>query len=377
MRVYVKNLNRRGVTRSFTAILAAALLLGGCQADTVSNTEEPFNLGDAKVAAYINTWQTWKAATVKGQYLSDLILAFALINQNNTSIQMNSFSGWSEVAALQAAYPHLKVTVSVGGASEKGFPNVTADTEKRAVFVANICKFVRDHKLDGADIDWEFPNSSQRPDYIALLRETRAALDALEGETGKRYSLSSAVSATYNTSLLQAAEFVDTLKVMNYDYYGSWSGTTGHNANLYNNSRKQSEQSTDKSIRSYLNAGIPSEKIMLGVAFYGKAWNGVSPGSYEPGLFQPYTTYGTEPSWTTIKTYLKDGSGYTRYWDNGAKAPFLYHAANKRWVTYSDHEQMQCLARYAKEKQLGGVFAWEYLQDSGAELLKTLAENSR
>jgi chitinase len=368
----------------FLPLLAAAtLLLSRCSDTTAVNKNEPpaFTLGDAKVAAYIQTWGSWKAGNVKGQYLSDLILAFALINSSTySSVTMTPFSGlWNEVAELKQTWPNLKITLSIGGASERNFPNMTADTGKRAAFIADVCGWMKTRDLDGADIDWEFPrNAAQWQNYITLLQELRTALDTLEEETGKRYSLSSAVSAAYSASLLQAVEFVDTLKVMNYDYYGSWSGTTGHNANLYNNARKQSEQSTDKSIRSYLDAGIPPEKIMLGAAFYGKVWNGVSPGSYEPGLFQSYTTYGTEPSWTSIKTaYLRDGSGFTRYWDAAAQAPFLYNAGTKRWVTYSDGEQMERLASYAKEKQLGGVFAWEYSQDINAELLKTLAENSR
>ena len=371
--------------RNWLVLLAviATLLFGGCKADepntaTVPNEEGPFTLGDMKVCAYINTWSSWKAASIKGQYLSDLILAFAMITSNYSSITMSGFSGlWNEVAELKKAWPDLKVTLSVGGATEKNFPNMAADAANRAAFIADVCKWMKDRNLDGVDIDWEFPSSSQRAQYITLLRETRDALDKLGEETGKQYSLSSAVSATYNASMLQAAEYADNLKVMNYDYYGSWSNITGHNANLYNNSRRGSDMSTDKSIRAYLNAGIPPEKIMLGVAFYGKTWNGVSPGSSEPGLFQSYTTYGTEPGWTTIKSYLKDGSGYTRYWDNAAKAPFLYNATNKRWVTYSDGEQMKHLANYAKEKKLGGVFAWEYSQDMNAELLKALAENTK
>jgi chitinase len=360
------------------AIFSLSLILSGCQEDAVN--EDNFALGGTRVAAYINTWSSWKAKNIKGQYLSDLILAFALINSSTySSVTMNPFYGlWNEVSELKKTWPDLKVTISIGGAGEKGFSNMAADAGKRSVFIADVCAWMKDHNLDGVDIDWEFPaNAAQWQNYITLLRETRAALDALEGETGKRYSLSSAVSAAYNAAMPDTAEIVDSLKVMNYDYYGSWSGTTGHNANLYNNSRRQSDQSTDKSIRSYLNAGIPPEKIMLGVAFYGKVWNGVSQGSYEPGLFQSYTTYGTESSWTTIKIYLKDGSGYTRYWDDSANAPFLYNAANKRWITYSDKEQMKRLAVYAKEKELGGIFAWEYNHDAGAELLKTLAENAR
>jgi chitinase len=358
-------------SESLLLILSLTLILNGCPAD--SDDSE----GNRKVSVYINTWGSWKAKNIKGQYLSDLILAFALINSSNySSITMNGFSGlWDEVTELKKTWPNLNVTLSIGGANEDGFPNMTADAGKRAAFITDVCAWMKTRDLDGVDIDWDFPNSSQRADYITLLRETRDALDKLKEETGKQYSLSTAVAAAYNASMVQAAGIVDSLKVMNYDYYGSWSGTTGHNANLYNNSRKSGDQSTDKSIRSYLNAGIPPEKIMLGVAFYGKTWRGVNKGNYEPGLFQPCTAYVSDQSWTLIKSYLKNGSGYTRYWDDAAKAPFLYNG--DRWVTYSDEEQMKCLAEYAKEKKLGGVFAWEYSQDASAELLKVLAANWR
>jgi len=166
------------------ALLCAALLFGSCP-DKVADTAAPaggpgeegtFTLGDMKVAAYINTWSSWKAASVEGQYLSDIILAFALINASNyTSIYMN-FSGWAEVAELQKTWPDLKVTLSVGGATEKGFPNMTADAGKRATFINNVCTWMKSRNLDGVDIDWEFPNgSTQQANYITLLRETRDA----------------------------------------------------------------------------------------------------------------------------------------------------------------------------------------------------------
>jgi chitinase len=351
-------------------LVSFILLLNGCSTDEETGTTQSGN-----VSVYINTWGSWKAKNIKGEYLSDLILAFALINQNTAKIYVNGFAGlWDEVAELKQTWPELKITLSVGGATERGFSTITADAGKRAAFTADVCAWMVDRNLDGVDIDWEFPrNAGEWRNYISLLNEMRNALDALE--TGKQYSLSTAVSATYHSSMLEAAEIVDTLKVMNYDYYGGWSGTTGYNANLYNNPRRSGEQSTDKSITSYLKAGIPSEKIMLGVAFYGKVWNGVSAGSYvPPGLYQPYSTYGTEPTWTTIKSYLREGSGYTRYWDEAAATPVLYNESNKRWVTYTDPQQIRRLTAYAREKGLGGVFAWEYSQDSGAELLKALAE---
>jgi chitinase len=305
---------------------------------------------------------------------------------------------WNQVARLKESWPKLKITLSVGGAGDtvtKNLAAMAAVPGKRAIFIADVCTWMKDKNLDGVDIDWESPRgTAQWKDYISLLGELRTALDNLEVETGKAYSLSSAVgagyseysadlgaggSAAYNAFMLQAAAMVTSLKVMHYDYYGNWwPNLTGHNASLYHNPSDPNPTNTDTSITDYLNAGIPPEKLMLGAAFYGKAWDGVSQGitGNMPGLFRPYKAYGGDLSWTSIKrNYLRAGSGYIRYWDNFAKAPFLYN--KKRWITYSDTEQMKCLADYAKEKHLGGVFAWEYMQDTNGELLKVLAENSR
>jgi chitinase len=43
------------------------------------------------------------------------------------------------------------------------------------------------------------------------------------------------------------------------------------------------------------------------------------------------------------------------------------------WISYTDHEQLKEITGYVKEKNLGGVFAWEYGHDMDAELLKTMA----
>jgi chitinase len=121
---------------------------------------------------------------------------------------------------------------------------------------------------------------------------------------------------------------------------------------------------------------VPPEKIIVGIGFYGQQWNGVSAGSNAnaPGLFRPFTT-ATTPDWSDIKQYyLRSDSGYTRYWDNIAKAPFLYNG--DRLISYTDHEQIREITGYVKAKNLGGVFSWEYGHDMDGELLKTMAEGS-
>jgi chitinase len=333
---------------------------------------------------------------IKAEYLSDIIIAFALIDSADGSslyipeVRSGSFAMWNEVAALKEKYAHLKVHISVGGYGAEGFSDMAHDPALRAAFVANVRAWLETDDLDGVDIDWEYPvgpswgqNIKSRPEdkqnYIALLGDLRNALDALGEETGKRYYLSTAVPASNwfvtRNDVKAASEIVDRLKVMAYDYYGTWSDTTGHHANLYANPRDANRLSTNSALNEYLRARVPPEKIMLGVAFYGYVWRNVAQGSNAatPGLFQS----GASPasiSWTAITEYLKPGSGYTRYWDSAARAPFLYN--NNRWVSYTDHEQIRALTDFAKEKKLAGTFVWEYGHDMGADLLKTLAQNS-
>jgi chitinase len=253
------------------------------------------------------------------------------------------------------------------------------------------------HDLDGIDVDWEFPvgppdweldiktRPQDKANFISLLKELRAAMDTLGEKTGKRYGLSAAANPMpwyfQRNDIKQAIQILDTLKIMAYDYYGSWSSTTGHNANLYTspNDPAWGGISTNWCIEQYLKAGFPASKLMVGVAFYGHAWQGVKTAGSRNGLFQPYDKKQPSPfdgaGWDKIKPLLETGSGYTRSWDDVAKSPYVYNGDT--FISYTDQEALGYIVDYAKAKGLGGVFAWEYAHDMDGELLKVLFEKSQ
>lgn len=369
-------------------------------------------IAENRVASYIRTWNIpselqqgnpyWNSDMVKAEYLTDLIIAFALIDRTDGSSiyipQLRSrpqFSLWDEIAALKLKHPHLRVNLSVGGWGAEGFSDMTFNASLRSAFVSNVCDWLERYDLDGVDIDWEYPvgpawgqeiksRPQDRRNWIALLKDLRNALNRLETEIGKRYSLSACIPASEwfvsVNDTAAAAEIVDALKLMAYDYYGSWSSTTGHHSNLYNNPDDpyNGGWSTDQALNAFLAANVPPEKIMLGFGFYGRAFGGVAPGPGGNGLYQPFGWLPFEfgsISWDQLKELLKPDSGYTRYWDEKAKAPFLYNGDT--WISYTDEEQIKLLCDYAKSKNLGGVFTWEYIHDIDAELLQILYENSR
>jgi chitinase len=410
-----------------TVVIAAAVfILASCAsaAPKVEVVAPAIDPNGPKIASYIRTWplgstiadmdagQYWNADMVHGEYLTDLIIAFALIDPaDGTSIFIKDLEDqpsairegatvagfpnfWNEIAKVKARFPHLRVNLSVGGWGADGFSDMSANPAMRAQFVANVCTWLETYNLDGFDVDWEYPVGppwggseikvapEDRQNYITLLSDLRAALDTLGAKTGKRYELSTAVPASgwfiEANDVVAASGIVDSLKLMAYDYYGSWSAQTGHHANLMNNPRDPDwgGWSTDQTVAAYLAAGVPADKLVVGTAFYGRAWKGVPAGddTTTPGLYQKYTeaTYPDGASWGDIKKLLSDPA-YTYYWDDVAKAPYLYNG--DEFISFIDERALGEIGAYIKAKGLDGVMVWEYGHDVDAELLQPLAES--
>ena len=88
-----------------------------------------------------------------------------------------------------------------------------------------------------------------------------------------------------NMDLLGMAKYVDWFNVMTYDFHGGWETQTGHNAPLYKNNDEKttdiapsfikSRYNCDAAIQTYLRAGVPVNKILMGLPAYGRGWQGL------------------------------------------------------------------------------------------------------
>ncbi|HEY8392236.1 MAG TPA: glycoside hydrolase family 18 protein [Capillibacterium sp.] len=374
-------------------------------------TKKPFPR--IPIVSYLRTWpmgsepvemdrgQRWTADQIRGDLLTTLNLAFGRLDGNqiyipdledrpgltDESITIPAFSRlFEEIATLKKKYPHLKVNLSVGGYGAEGFSDLAINPEQRAAFILNALEWISKYNLDGIDIDWEYPVGPPegglpivtRPEdaetYVLLLHELRIALDAFAKILGRPLTLTVAVPASLwfieRIDLPAVQAEVDYLKLMSYDYYGSWSKTTGHTANLYTNPDDPAGWSTDQAVTAFLQAGIKPEKLLLGVPFYARAWRGVPDVNH--GLYQKYreAAYPDGLTYMDLQSKILTDPGFKRYWDDVAKAPFLYNG--DLWITYEDAESLAYKVKYLKEKGLAGIMIWEYAHDINAELLKTL-----
>ncbi len=386
------------------ALLLACAVFASCASTAKVETITSKAAATGKVVeSYIRTWPIstaegqsfWTADDIKGELLTQLIVSFAHVDGNTADIYFpdadnaeTPFIGlWTEVAKLQAKYPELNCVVSIGGWGADGFSKISADDALRAQFVANIVDLVKAKNLNGIDIDWEYPvgpdwgqEITSSPDdaknFLKLLAQIRVAFDMLERETGAHYSLSCAIPAStwYPAKLdvVAISQLVDIMKLMTYDYYGAWSSTTGHIANIYVNPADPAwgGWSTAQTVDMYLTAGVPAEKMVVGLAFYSFSWTGV-PAGENNGLFMTPGAAGTNNSWPEVKAMLESGE-YTRYWDDVAKAPYLYNGDT--FVSYTDAEAIAAIRDFVEEKGLAGYMVWEYGWDLSGELFELLSE---
>jgi chitinase len=368
-------------------VVVAGLFLAMVAGGAVARAQEPDPAGRAIIAYVFPKDRLIDPKEIAADKLTHVNYAFANVRKGKVVAGFKKDSeNFKVLAGLRRAHPHLKVLVSVGGWTWSGaFSDVSLDPRSRKRFVDSAMDFVLRHDLDGIDIDWEYPGlpgdgNTHRPEdkqnFTALMADLRAALDKAGAPKGRHYLLTFAAGAgsdfVEHTEMDKVQASVDFVNLMTYDFREAGDGAeAGHHANLFPSPRDPRGLSADRAVREFLAAGVPPEKLVLGVPFYGRAWGDVAPeneGLYEPGKAPKTrieTHYGSLAS-------LVDQAGYVRRWDGDAQAPFLWNAKSRVFVSYEDPESLRVKSRYIIDRHLGGVMFWEYYSDPTGALLGTL-----
>ena len=301
--------------------------------------------------------------------------------------------GFHQVQELKRLFPRLRVLLSLEGKAP-AFAEA-ARPENREAFVAScIDMFVRGHLgteveaprlFDGFDVDWEYPHAEDAANFIALLAEFRRQMDAVPGAPRLGLTIAAGPSPRMaaGTDWPAVAALVDYIGLMNYDYNGPWAKETGPIAPLYPiavstpapeggaattgttspDAGKPSAEGTvrggsvDGSVQAYLAAGVPAEKLLLGVPFYGYHWEQVA--ADHDGLYQPGQSVREDTPYSRIRDLAAQS---TLHRDARSQTPWLYDG-HTFW-TFDDPTSARFKAGYASAHHLGGVMVWELSNDS-------------
>jgi chitinase len=381
--------------------------------------------------ALSDTWSDYQAPTWSGDSSVDGVA------DDPSNPNQHVFGNFNQLAKLKARNPGLKLVMSIGGWTlSKYFSDVAATAASREAFARSCVDLIVKGNLptggwpeqsggtgvaaglfDGIDIDWEYPgidpgngadhSPADKHNATLLLRELRAQLDAFGAVTGKHYLLTADLPAGNVNSLgsfelADVAQTVDWINLLTLDFHGSWDPWTDFNAPFALDPKEpaigggaiQSAWNTSGTVDLYLANGVPADKLVLGIPFYGKRYVGV--GGTNNGLYQPFTPQGwpfnDSPTFhELVDTGLTDGNltvigptavaapgnlgndgkgvnGFTRYWNGPAGAPWLYNPLldGGTFISYVDPHAVLERVQLANARHLRGLWAWEVSQDDDA-----------
>ncbi|MEK5253554.1 glycoside hydrolase family 18 protein [Paenibacillus sp. FSL F4-0125] len=288
----------------------------------------------------------------------------------------------NQLQEMKAMYPNLTLMLSVGGWGNGGFSEAASTEEGRQKFAASAVQVVTDFPFDGIDLDWEYPCYSEAdikssPDdkcnFTLLLKAIRDALDVKGTADSRHYLLTIAAGADQyyidGTEMDQVQKYLDFIQLMTYDMRGGFQILTGHHTNLFHTTGDLYRISTEASVNMFIQAGVPREKIVIGVAFYSRMWKQV-PDKNHGFLQMAGTTGGYGPEYTELFANYINQNGYTRHWDDEAKAPFLFNGDT--FISYDDVDSITHKCEYVKREKLAGAMFWEYSCDKTHKLLDAL-----
>ena len=300
------------------------------------------------------------------------------------------------LVAQKKNHPHLKVMIACGGWGADGFSDMAHTEENRTKFVNSAIRFIEAYRLDGLDIDWEYPGipaagikhrKEDKENFTLLMKALREEMNSLDRPQVLTFAAAGWKRYYKHIEVPEVMKYVDFINVMTYDQIVATSPYTGHHTALgwiteediekypygkYMAARKEAmakrgytwePRSVERIVSFCIDQGIKPGQIVIGAAFYGRAWKGVHPEQH--GLYQP--NGGSYIGWSAyhqIREEFEGKNGFQRHWDPVAKAPFLYHAEDSLFISYDDTVSVRLKTQYARDQKLGGIMFWELGNDT-------------
>lgn len=303
------------------------------------------------VVAYVTSWTDEMPMTDCVDYVN---YAFGHINATFDSVRVDNPERLKQLLELKNANPNLKVLLSIGGWGSGGFSEMAADARKRRVFAWDCRRLIWDMGIDGIDIDWEYPTQSgsgikaspeDTENFSKLIKEIRTAIGP------KRTLTVATISSGKYVDFRNVNQYVDFYNVMCYDM----GLPPFHNAPLYRSDLVENI-SVSEAVDQCVWSGMPKEKIVLGIPFYGRG-------------------NGDFPKDTKV-TEAVDTPNYFYNWDEDAKASYLTDRSGRLAFSYEDTVSIRYKCEYAVERGLKGVMCWpESGDDEAGTLISTVHEH--
>ena len=278
----------------------------------------------------------WERTMPEPSLLTHINYAYADITEDLESIDLNNEDRLTKIIALKSKFPHLKVLLSIGENETGNLSAMAADETHREQFCKNCLDAIQKHNLDGIDIYWEYPTEN--------LKNLVCALRTVLG-SDRMVTIASAFNAEHSL-FPPALPYIEFVSIITY----GMGRPPYHNAGLYPSSMTQG--SCSEYVDLYHQAGVPYEKMVLGIPFHGHG-NGLD-----------YSSDRIDYKDVPQKELSK--KGLVKKWDDIAQVPYLTNNSGEMVISYDDEISVGLKTDYVKSKGILGVMYWNIEADDYA-----------
>ncbi|CAL5328159.1 unnamed protein product [Camellia sinensis] len=338
-------------------------------------------------AGYWFSGSEFPISDINSALFTHLICAFANLNSSTYQLSISSsdnqlFSNFTNT--VKQKNPSIKTLLSIGGGSANGsdYSSMISQSSYRKSFIDSSIKTARSYGFHGIDFCWvSVSTDSEMANMAILFDEWRVAIESESRNSNVSTQLILTEAVQYSPYVDNGTFPIESINknlnwvhVMAYDYYmPEWWNQTGAQAALYD---PGSETSTDYGINTWVNEGLPPNKLVLGLPFYGYAWTLGNPKDSAIGAPAkgPAITDDGSMSYKDIKGYIQRYGGVSQY---NATYVVNYCTIGSSWIGFDDVEVVKIKVAYAKKKNLLGYFVWQVPYDDNWVLSQAAQEDKK
>jgi chitinase len=305
-------------------------------------------IGAKVVVAYVTSWSEIMPDPT---CITHINYAFGHVSESFDGVKINNENRLKQIVELKQKTPSLKIMLSIGGWGSGRFSEMAADDALRKSFAADCQRIIREFNLDGIDIDWEYPTSSMAkisssPDDT---KNFTRLMSAIREAIGNDHLLTLATVAHAKYIDFRAIDpYVDFINIMAYDM----ASPPHHHSALYR-SENAGSITSDEAVKAHLAEGVPANKLVLGMPFYGRGTKALSG-------FSDYKN-------------IEKLENYNKQWDEIAQVPYLTDKEGVFVCGYEDPRSLAIKCQYIIDHDLLGGMYWDYDGDNETgDLRKTV-----
>ncbi|KAM3553987.1 hypothetical protein MY1884_006378 [Beauveria asiatica] len=253
------------------------------------------------------------------------------------------------------------------------------------IFAANIVKFIIEHDLDGVDFDWEYPGATDIPDtppgspedgrnYLAFLI---LMSKKIHRQPPFHYTLSIAAPASFWYLKAFPIEvmswYLDYVVYMTYDLHGQWDAGNQWSSegcpagNCLRSHINLTE--TETALAMITKAGVPSKKIYVGEASYGRSFKMTHEGCDGPDCtFEGDRMHSKAAPGVCTDTagyishaeiaHIIDNDSSSKTWHDGASNSDIMVYQDTEWVAYMTSTTKGTRRDFWQGKNFAGTIDW-------------------